>query len=45
MDTYKLEDKKLAIYSPLDMKAIIRSLKKKDQTSNFHEFLSEEILF
>jgi hypothetical protein len=45
LDTYNFEDEKLAMYGLLDIKVIISSFRKRDQTSNFYEFLSEEILF
>jgi hypothetical protein len=43
MDTYKFDDENQAMYCLVDIKVIIKSLKLRNQISNFHKFWSEEI--
>jgi hypothetical protein len=43
MDIYKFKNDNQAMYYPLDINVIIKSLIQRDQTSNFHKLWSEEI--
>jgi hypothetical protein len=43
MDTYKFDNENQAMYCVVDIKVIIKSLKSRNQLSNFHKYWNDEI--